>query len=603
MPRRRAIKHVGGSLALGAPLSAATAATTADPSLSPGAGSFSIRVPCRVSSLAVASHLIAAFANYNVDGWLINQYGPTLIIYAKSGAGAYSVGGVFRDTSWHVLHVVFDASTHSITAYMDGVSLGAAASAWSGAFNANAALSFNYGGSNSPGGNIADVVYAVGTAWTAADVAADYFDAKTPPGVTHAWPLDDGAGLTARATLGGLPLALSGGAAFSADSPCLARGIVRNVIAQSERLDLSPWTLSHATPSAYGGPLPTGVTSMRVLSDDAVAGLHYAYQGNLIAVGQQYIVSAHVAKVVGAGFVALQVGAGLVYFNVTTGQVGTINAAALSYGIDPTNVAGIYRCYVRAIATAANQYADVLVCNGDNGASYAGPSQQVAVGGVQVEIPVPGQTTPSPYVPTGATPLSVYGKRETRQNGFTNSEDFSKATWNKTGCSFAPGSGALVEDGSTGVHRVFNTVTQPFFLPGKPMTVAVEATAGVRRYLAIEANDGDTTWAIYDLQTGAVTYQGASVLAAYTLPLGGGKWICVYTLASALTAPNLSYSINASAVPTHTNATLDPYTGTNGATALTLGKPRVCQGYGVSDYITTTTAPANPNGAPRQKAA
>jgi hypothetical protein len=162
-------------------------------------------------------------ATYSTDGWMIDHYGSFTKVYVKSGAPIASIP--VRFLGWTRVVVVFDASTHTAYVWENGVLVGqSAGGAWSGALNANATFQLGVTGSGaSPGEPMADIVYDVGTAWSQAQVTSDYIHGTVPASVTHRWPLDDGAGSSARATLGGLPLTLSGGAAFLADSPMKMR--------------------------------------------------------------------------------------------------------------------------------------------------------------------------------------------------------------------------------------------------------------------------------------------------------------------------------------------------------------------------------------------
>lgn len=199
------------------------------------------------------------------------------------------------------------------------------------------------------------------------------------------------------------------------------RGTVTNLALRSEAILTSPWVGTNVT-APSSGTFSNGVPK-QTLTDNGTPGLHYVAQTDSSRIGGVFIISCFAKKVAGSGIIALQYGAGITYFNLNTGAWGTTNTAALTSSIEDFG-GGLYRISIRSLCTGANPVIDILLCSADASPNYTGPSQQVDVGGVMMEAPAPGQTTPSPYVASGAT--AGVGRREYRQNLLRYSDDLTQ---------------------------------------------------------------------------------------------------------------------------------------------------------------------------------
>ena len=609
MARRLRSRHYGGNLAL--LVAAATAATALDASLSPIAGSLTAACWVKGTAQTTTTEVLELVNATSADGLSISISSGSLVAKVRGGTAASVAASVVLNGSWHRVTASCDASTKTIVLYVDGVQVATSgAAAWSGSFAATCKLVLGLGSiGNSALTTQDDAVLDIGHAWSAADVAADYYDATPPNTYTHRWPLDDGAGATARATRGGLALTLSGGAAFSADSPMIGRGCARNLLAQSGHVDTAPWANSATiTTSAYGGTFPDGVGAAVTLTGTAAVSTHFVTQPVSGApTSGSLIVSGYATKVSGNGWVLLFPGAGsFAYFNLNTGAVGNVSAGVTASCEDKGG--GVYRVsmLIPAGALAGLFYAMLAQSNGV--ISYNATGDAVALSGCMVEPAYPGQTTPSPYVATGAAPLSVYGARETRQNLAQSSEDQSTALWISGSVSRLANQGAasvgqytkITDDATTNRHY-FVASPNSMFGGVMPVPVGAKATlvarikAGTKGWAWLTTNQ-DACKAWVNLSTGAV---GSTVACTVRPPIqtAPGEWLIAMTYTQALVGPSASFmSINIATADAQQS-----YAGDGLGTIYTAGVQLVGADC-LPDYIKTTTAPANASGAPRSQA-
>ena len=128
-----------------------------------------------------------------------------------------------------------------------------------------------------------------------------------------------------------------------------------------------------------------------------------------------------------------------------------------------------------------------------------------------------------------------------RTNLVLYSDDASNANWFKDNVTI-DGTGAVVENSATSAHAI----TQSFTLTGNAVyTASAECKESGRRYVQALADPGDATnfrWAMFDLQNGTVTDEGAGVTATIRAA-PGGYWLCsiVYTTAAVPSAPYVSW--------------------------------------------------------------
>ena len=164
------------------------------------------------------------------------------------------------------------------------------------------------------------------------------------------------------------------------------------------------------------------------------------------------------------------------------------------------------------------------------------------------------------------------------------SEQFDNANWFKNGCTInqnvitAPDStinaDALVEDGTTAEHRIYQNLTTT-----SAPTFSVYAKAGTRTWAFLEDFSG-TKRAWFDLANGVLGTVNAGVTASIT-NVGNGWYRCV----ASINTTNTVYLIHAASAD-NTAA----YTGINGNTALYIWGAQLEQGSNATTYTPTTTA-------------
>jgi hypothetical protein len=623
MARRLRSRHYGGTLAL--LVAAATASTALDASLSPLAGNLTAACWVKGTAQTTTTEVLELVNATSADGLAISISAGSLIAKVRGGTAASVAAAIVLNGSWHRVTASCDASTKTIVLYVDGVQVATSgAAAWAGSFPATCKLGLGLGSiGNSALTTQGDAVLDIGHAWSALDVAADYYDATPPASYTHRWPLDDGSGPTARATRGGLALTLGGAAAFSADSPMIGRGVVRNFAPSSDDLSAASWAKSGlGTPVPYVGAFATGVGASLITDTAANA----AHQAAIVATGAPapvfagaHVVSGYAKKVAGNDWITIRefYGAGdagyQVSFNLATGSLGSIllvGSTKITPYIEPT-ANGSYRCSVYVTrgsnAITGGDAVIVYMSNADLGLTYAGGANQVAIGGFQIEPCAPGQTTPSPYVATGAAPLSVYGAREWRQNFTRYSEDQTVAAHWSVSNSAPTLDGTLTPDGKVAT-RIADTATNTAHYIAQASTVDGGSATDVRtfifvakmdtrRYMAMFADNGNKG-ILVDLQSGSIpNAYGTTGTAVRAL---GGGWYEFKFRATCSVTGSPTFVIYGSSGPT---AAETIYVG-NGS-AFYVSKCQQLRGDFLAtpvDYIKTTSAPANSSGAPRSKA-
>lgn len=611
MPRL-ATREIGGSLSFTANNSTAVSGATV-----PGADTFSVAW-WALSGPNTGTRCMVAFGAYNSTGWMVfRDTTDNTVKFAIRNA--INIIPNVRDVlnTWNRYVVTVDGSTRTAYLYCNGALISqSAAGAWAAGVAATGV--FTLGSLAAPVlsaslSTLTGVDYAAGTMWSLADIQADYYNGTTLPGLTERWPLDDGAGTSARETVSGaLPLTLSNGATFGSDSPMLLRGAVRNRVPYSESY-ASGWVFTNLTPSAYVGALPSGVGAMFNVADNAaVATYHRASITCATMTGRRYVASFYAKSVAGSGWLTCNVGGSPIVsatFNASTGVPGSAGYRYDSIQVDSTSVAGIYRCSFSFMATGSNTGIDLYTATSDGGSTYTGPSQTLAIGGFMVEEALGAQTTPSPYIATGAAPLSVYGQREWRQNLFLQSENVPSTSWSKTLCSSSLTTvvgpdgvtniqvSQIVEtnDGAPASHFFYQRPYGVSYPTGTRWTENFVVKAGARSWLALMGNDG-TAMVWFNIAAGTVgSSSGAGSPTGKIRSLGNGWFLVSFTN----TKPTANNAFSGSYLANADGST--SYQG-NGSTAFYVWRAWTSLSNDATDYIPTTTAIANASGAPRSAA-
>lgn len=380
-----------------------------------------------------------------------------------------------------------------------------------------------------------------------------------------------------------------------------------NLLTNSESFEASAWNKSGATVTANSTAAPDETTTADALVEDATTGLHLTQQSFAFVSGVSYTVSVYVKAGIrtwvqmllpSAAFTASQGG----FFDLTgAGALGTTNGTPTARTI--TALAnGWYRISVTATATTSASGNVAIVAASANGTtSYAGSNGSTAVllWGAQLEA-VTYQTTPGTYNST--TPKNLLGFTQefdnaawTKSNSFvqtnllTWSEQFDNAFWAKTNATVTANSTAapdgtntadnLVEDTSTGLHRVFAT-------PACAANTTYTFTAYVKAAGRTQVRLAETTLggAYFDLSAGTVLSFDAGVTASIQ-NVGSGWYRCRVT--STTGAAQTLYVAQIQGATGGNNS----YTG-NGAAALSLWGAQLVQGATAGDYQPTAAAAA-----------
>lgn len=357
------------------------------------------------------------------------------------------------------------------------------------------------------------------------------------------------------------------------------RGTVTNYLQQSNGLVLSPWGFTNLPANTPNQADPLGGTRATAFTETVDAGTSHITYGTALsaALNQRIIVSVYF-KAGARSCLAIAPGAATCYVNFDSAALtaGTISGPVLGYGIEQVQGApGWVRAWVVCnVAFAEMRY---YVTSTSAGLNYTGTGAVAATFfGAMVEIAVPGQTTPSPYVASGAT--SGVGRRDTRQNLVIGSE---------TSLGLVPFTGITFADNSTDV---------PPPAPGMAVVKVTYDGSGTANNFRLAAATGNAIMRV----TGYVgcvwmrTLTGTRNVETSINGIGS-------TLATLTTTwqrvPVYMTGNGSSFLYLHVKDGV----GVNSAGSFYVSGFQIAQaGTGtVPDYVKTTSAPFNPNGAPR----
>ena len=353
------------------------------------------------------------------------------------------------------------------------------------------------------------------------------------------------------------------------------RGTATNLALQTDDVTVAPWTVDTVTTAAYAGPFPTGVASMRVITDTAAVSAHRVYQARsgIIPLGTRCIGSFHLARTAGTGRIICALNGASIYLDVdpATGAFGALATAIGSGGLISRGVqdlgGGLYRGFGEFYAGALDAYLQAYMNNGAS-VTYGngGSPTSIAVGGFMIEIAAPGQTTPSPYAPSGAT--AGVGPRDGRQNWFACSDNLTK--WAAVGSPTV--AAGTVTAASAAAYIRQTAPTGIGASAGAPFTAQFEMMADA---------PCNCTTVLADITDGTPT---VSVVRALT------------TTWQKFTMSMVTASPGAGSIGLFVG---DGISGFPAGRTISVRRVQLEQSNTAGGFIATTTAPANANGAPR----
>ena len=353
-----------------------------------------------------------------------------------------------------------------------------------------------------------------------------------------------------------------------------------NLLTFSEQFDNAVWGKDRITVTANSAAAPDGTLTAEAVVPTAVAGTHGFGTAPSVTItsGVTYTASVY-AKASGYNYFRLRVYNGSsnldTYFDISTGAVATIAAGVTASIQDGGN--GWYRCVCTftAAATVAGSVFVVQphVAPSDGTASFTGDGTSgILIWGAQLEL--------------GSAATTYNSTTVKNLLGF--SEAFDNAAWGKGGASLVTGAQAnpvngafnaqkLMEDTSTGVHRIFQTVT----IAAASHTLSFYAKPAGRDWMYMYANGGSQT-AYVNIATGAI---GPTVGSpTVTATSAGGGWYRV-----AMTFPNAITTGQTAQIWLASNSTTNTYTG-DGNSGVYIYGAQLSDSASLDPYVPTPAA-------------
>ena len=394
------------------------------------------------------------------------------------------------------------------------------------------------------------------------------------------------------------------------------RTAVTNLLLRSEEFDSASWTKHNLQAFGSGSIVnaiaaPNGTVTADKIVENTATAQHMVYQSTTPEAGKAYVFSFYAKAAERTFVIGAFSGGGIspdctIGVNLNTGAVVSTAGSPEFTQVTPIGD-GWYRIsLIKTMVSASGLQPRILMSTNGTGQSYTGDGASgLYVWGAQLEqsatvgeyIPTTSAINSAPrfdHNPTTGESLGLLVE-EARTNLQLRSEEFDNTgTWSRTGLStvtantaVAPNGSttadALVEDASTGTHRVFYST--PSLAASTSYSLSVYVKASTRTIVRVEVRDSVGAFAAQDfnLITQAITSAGSGTGAITAL--GDGWFRCTITGTSSVLGglgTVLIYSMQVVG-----NAT---YTGTNGTSAILLWGAQLEAGAFPTSYIPTTTA-------------
>ena len=394
------------------------------------------------------------------------------------------------------------------------------------------------------------------------------------------------------------------------------RTAVTNLLLRSEEFDSASWTKHNLQAFGSGSIVnaiaaPNGTVTADKIVENTATAQHMVYQSTTPEAGKAYVFSFYAKAAERTFVIGAFSGGGIspdctIGVNLNTGAVVSTAGSPEFTQVTPIGD-GWYRiALIKTMVSATGLQPRILISTNGTSQSYTGDGTSgIYIWGAQLEqsstvgeyIPTTSAINSAPrfdHNPTTGESLGLLVE-EARTNLQLRSEEFDNTgTWSRTGLSTVTANSSvapdglttadtLVEDASTGNHRVFATTSS--LAASTSYSLSVYVKASTRTIVRVEVRDSVGAFAAqaFNLITQAITSAGSGTGAITAL--GDGWFRCTITGTSSVLGglgTVLIYSMQVVG-----NAT---YTGTNGTSAILLWGAQLEAGAFPTSYIPTTTA-------------
>jgi hypothetical protein len=367
------------------------------------------------------------------------------------------------------------------------------------------------------------------------------------------------------------------------------RGTVVNQLLQTDGLIVSPWANNPSFTTLLGGQAdPFGGTGATRITEsvDGSAQAHFVYQTQPASLRGAPQICTSVFFLPGARScvnLAPNGGGNAIGFDCAAlaviGTNGTLATQGVTAGVEVVQGAPAWRrCWaIHPYTPNASIETRFYVSSVYSAANYQGNGSVAGYFfGAMAEVVVPNQTTPSPYVASGAT--SGVGRRDNRQNMLKGSGSPSFTYFSpSTGDSVATGV-ADPDGGSTAVAYTYGTATASY-------AYLSQTVAGA---------DASRVWTL------SMWLRVPSGTKALSLCLSNLTVATVYKAITVTTTwQRFSFTLTERQLAATANGLGVGLAGAAAGDVFHVCRMQLEQANAPGPYVATTSAPFNPNGAPR----